>query len=64
MSSVFSKPKAPVIPPPKEIPVADDAMMVADKRRKQAARAMRQGVLSTRITDNQAQAMQNKPVGQ
>lgn len=64
MGGIFSKPKAPPIPVVKEIPIADDDIKAADKRRKQAARAMQQGVLSTRITDNQAQSMQNKPVGQ
>lgn len=63
MGSLFSKPKAPPIPVVKEIPVADDTMMIAEKRRKQAARAMQQGLAATRITDNQTQAMQDKPVG-
>lgn len=64
MGGIFGSPKAPTIPTPKEIPVADDALMIADKRRKAAQRAMQQGVLSTQLSDNQTQPMQNKPVGQ
>jgi len=65
MGGIFGgAPKAPAIQPVKEIPVADDALMIADKRRKAAQRAMQQGVLSTQLSDNQAQPMQNKPVGQ
>jgi hypothetical protein len=64
MSGIFSKPKAPAIEATKEIPVADDAIKTAYNRRQQATRARQQGVLSTQLSDNQAQPMQNKPVGQ
>lgn len=53
MGSIFSKPKTPAVPQVKEIPVADNAMSLTEKRRKQAARAMQQGVFSTKVTESQ-----------
>jgi hypothetical protein len=63
MGGIFGGAKAPKIEPVKEIPIADDSMMLAEKRRKQAARVMQQGIQSTRLTDNTTQ-MTDKPIGQ
>ncbi len=65
MGGLFSKPKTPEIKPVQPIPEPDDALKQVNQRRKQAKRAMQQGIMSTRLSDaNTQDTMQNKPVGQ
>lgn len=59
MGSVFSKPKAPVIPAPKVMPEPDNAQVELDKRRKMAERVMRSGMAATQLSERGS-----KPLGQ
>lgn len=58
MGSVFSKPKAPVIPAPKVMPEPDNALTALEERRKLAARVQKSGYAATQLTERQS-----KPLG-
>ena len=51
MSSLFSTPKAPVIPPPAVMPTPDTEGVNAAKKKAQLAAATRTGRQSTILTD-------------
>jgi hypothetical protein len=52
MTSLFSTPKPPPLTPPAVMPTADDADVLAAKRRALAAQTQRSGRASTILSDN------------
>lgn len=51
MTSLFSTPKAPPIPPPAVMPTPDDAAVMAAKKKAKTAAQTRTGRQSTILTD-------------